>query len=141
MQDVADNRLSDAVRAFLAERRFAVLGTVNGDGSVQQSVMWYELRGDHVMMNTARGRVKDRNLLRDPRVSICVEDEYRYVTISGRVELVEDQAIAQADIRALAIRYDGLEKAEQMVRDSFGKQQRITILLPIEHMDAHGFDE
>ena len=138
---MADNRLSAEARAFLAERRFAVLATLNADGSIQQTVMWYELRGDHVMMNTARGRVKDRNLLRDPRVSICVEDGYRYVTIAGRVELVEDRATAQADIRALAIRYDGLERAERQVRDSFGKQQRVTILLPIEHVDVHGFDE
>ena len=133
--------LDDAVRRFLEERRFAVLATVNPDGAAQQTVMWYELRGDHVMMNTARGRKKDRNLLRDRRVSICVEDGYRFVTIEGVVELVEDQAVAQADIKALAERYDGPERAEEMARDRFRKQERITLLLPIGRVMTHGFDD
>ena len=133
--------LDDAVRRFLEEKRFAVLATVNPDGSPQQTVMWYELRGDHIMMNTKRGRKKDRNLLRDRRVSICVEDGYRFVTIAGVVELVEDQATAQADIKALAERYHGATRAEEMARDQFGKQERITLILPIGQVMTHGFDE
>ena len=141
--DEEDERvaLDDAVRRFLEEKRFAVLATVNPDGSAQQTVMWYELRGDHVMMNTARGRKKDRNLLRDRRVSICVEDGYRFVTIAGVVELIEDQATAQADIKALAERYDGPAKAEAMARDRFRQQERITLLLPIERVVSHGFGD
>jgi PPOX class probable F420-dependent enzyme len=128
------------VRAFLEERRFAVLATINPDGTVQQSVMWYELRGDHIMMNTARGRFKDRNLLSDLRISICVEDQYRYVTIKGTAELNEDPAQGQEDIKALATRYDGEQEAERMMREVFGKQHRVSILLPIDKVDAHGFD-
>jgi len=134
--------LSGAVRAFLEEPRFATLATINPDGSVQQTVMWYAPRGgDRILMNTARGRKKDRNLLRDRRVSICVEDGYRYVTIAGEVELVEDQATAQADIAALAERYHGPERAAEMVRDGFARQERISLLLPIEKVDAHGFGD
>ena len=133
-------QLDPQVRAFLEERRFAVLATLNEDGTIQQTVMWYELRGDHVMMNTRRGRVKDRNILDDPRVSICVEDERRYVTIAGRIEFVEDQATAQADIKALAVRYDGPERAEEQAR-TFARQERVTLLLPIERVIARGFDE
>src|SRR5688572_30982013 len=96
--------------------------------------MWYELRGDHVMMNTRRGRVKDRNILDNPRVSLCIEDERRYVTIAGRIEFVEDQATAQADIKALAVRYDGPARAEEQVRDAFSRQERVTLLLPIEQV-------
>ena len=125
-------KLSDKVRAFLEEPRYAVLATLNEDGSIQQTVMWYQLRGDHVMMNTRRGRVKDRNMLRDRRVSLCVEDEYRYVTIAGEITLIEDQATAQADIKALAVRYNGPEKGEEQARTLFSKQERITILLPID---------
>ncbi|MEO5953098.1 MAG: PPOX class F420-dependent oxidoreductase, partial [Chloroflexia bacterium] len=79
--------LTDSVKAFLGERRFAVLATINPDGMPQQSTMWYELRGDHIMMNTLVGRKKERNLKRDPRVSICIEDEYNYLTITGTAEL------------------------------------------------------
>ena len=53
-------------RAFLNEKRFAVLATINKDGTPQQTVMWYELQGDEIMMNTAHGRLKDRNLAARP---------------------------------------------------------------------------
>jgi PPOX class probable F420-dependent enzyme len=132
--------IDSKVRQFLEERRFAVLGTINPDGTVQQTVMWYQLQGDKIMMNTRRGRVKDQNLLRDQRISICVEDEYKYVTISGVVEIDDDRERGHATIEALATRYDGAEEAERMMREVFGKQHRVTLLLPIEKLDAHGFD-
>ncbi|HEY8446616.1 MAG TPA: PPOX class F420-dependent oxidoreductase [Thermomicrobiales bacterium] len=138
---MANARLSPAVRAFLEEPRFAILATINPDGSPQQSVMWYRLDGDCVMMNTSRGRVKDRNLTRDPRASICVEDGYRFVTISGRVQLIDDQSQAKADIHALAVRYHGPERADEMMREQFSKQQRVTIQLSIDRVVASGFDE
>src|SRR3712207_6819408 len=102
--------------------------------------MWYEPRGDTIVMNTKRGRQKDRNLGRDPRASLCVEDGYRYVTLNGTIETIEDQATAQADIAALARRYHDPRKAEEMVRDVFAHQQRITLLLHIDRVDVHGFD-
>lgn len=132
--------LRDDVRAFLEEERFGVLGTINANGSPQQTVMWYLLRGDTIMMNTARGRRKDRNLIRDPRASICFEDGYRYVTLGGTITLIEDQKTAQADIEALATRYHGAEQAAEMMRDDYGKQQRVTLLLKIERVETHGFD-
>jgi len=133
--------LGERVREFLEEPRFAVLSTINPDGMPQQTVMWYRLDGDAVVMNTARGRKKDRNLLRDRRVSICVEDGYRYVTIAGEVELIEDRATAQADIQALAARYHGDARAEEMMRELFSRQERITLRLPVTRVDAHGFEE
>ena len=129
------------VRRFLEERRFAVLGTINPDGTVQQTVMWYQVQGDTIMMNTRRGRVKDQNLLRDQRISICVEDEYKYVTISGTVEIDDDRERGHATIKALATRYGGADEAERGMRELFGKQHRVTLLLPIEKLDAHGFDD
>src|SRR5262245_31754408 len=97
------NKLSDKARAFLEEKRFAVLATLNHDGTPQLTTMWYELQGDEIMMNTADGRVKAHNLRRDPRIAICLEDGYSYLTISGRVRLDDDQATAQADIYRLAL--------------------------------------
>ncbi|HEY7357905.1 MAG TPA: PPOX class F420-dependent oxidoreductase [Ktedonobacterales bacterium] len=126
--------LTPAARAFLSELRFAALATINKDGSPQQTTMWYDLDGDTILMNTAAGRVKHRNLLRDPRASICVVDGYRWVTISGQVALNDDQAVAQPDIKRLAIRYHGQEKGEKQARESFSKQQRVTIRLKIERV-------
>jgi PPOX class probable F420-dependent enzyme len=133
-------QLSEDVRTFLEEARFAVLATVNANGSPQQTVMWYELRGDTIVMNTRRGRKKDRNLIRDPRVSLCIEDGFRYVTLEGTIELVDDPATGQTDIAALARRYHNAAKAEQMVREEFAFQERVTLLLHVERADVHGFD-
>jgi PPOX class probable F420-dependent enzyme len=133
-------QLRDDVRAFLEEERFGVLGTVNADGSPQQTVMWFELRGDTIVMNTKRGRKKDRNLARDPRASLCIEDGFRYVTLDGALETIEDQATAQADIGALARRYHDADTAEKMARDVFAPQERITLLLHVDRVDVHGFD-
>ncbi|MFN8665095.1 MAG: PPOX class F420-dependent oxidoreductase [Thermomicrobiales bacterium] len=132
--------LRSDVRAFLDEPRFGVLATINGDGSPQQTVMWYQFRGDTVMMNTARGRKKDRNLLRDSRASLCIEDGYRYVTLDGVITLYEDQEIAQADIAALARRYHEPEEAEQMIRTAFQPAQRVSLILTVSRVETHGFD-
>jgi PPOX class probable F420-dependent enzyme len=122
---------------FLREKRFAVMATINKDGTPQQTVMWYDLRGDRIMMNTAAGRVKEGNLQRDPRISLCIEDGYKYVTIKGKVELDYDQDRAQADIKALAIRYKGEDEGEQMARNTFSKQERITLYMSIDQVDTH----
>lgn len=133
--------LSPAARAFLEEPRFCVLADIGRDGVPHQTVLWYELQGDEIMMNTARGRAKDRNLSRDGRASFCVEDGRRYVTIVGTCTLNwEDQEQAQADIRALAVRYDGEEVAERMATGQFTKQVRETIRMTIERVDEHGFE-
>jgi PPOX class probable F420-dependent enzyme len=132
--------LREEVRAFLAERRYGVLATVNADGSPQQTVMWYELQGDTVMMNTLRGRRKERNLLRDTRVSLCVEEGMRYVTLAGKIEINEDHAAGQASIAALARRYEGADEAARLVRETFSRQHRVTLTLRIASVDTHGFD-
>ena len=129
--------LDDKVRKFLEEKRFAVLATAGKDGVPRQTVMWYELQGDRIMMNTAVGRLKEKNLSRDPRLSFCVEEEYKYVTITGRAELDYDPQRSQADIRALAIRYHGQEKGEDMSRDLFSKQARVTVYMTIDDVDPH----
>ncbi|HJZ50009.1 MAG TPA: PPOX class F420-dependent oxidoreductase [Roseiflexaceae bacterium] len=126
--------LSDKARAFLVEKRFAVLATINPNGTPQLTTMWYELQGDEIMMNTKVGRAKEHNLRRDQRISICVEDGYHYVTVSGTARLIDDQPTAQADIKRLAERYHNPQKAEQMSRDQFSKEQRMTFRMSIERV-------
>lgn len=103
-------------------------------------MLWYELAGDEVLMNTAKGRIKAPNLSLDPRISFCLEDGYRCLTITGTATLVEDQPSAQGDIRRLAIRYHGEEHGDAMSRDQFGQQERVTIRMSIGRVDAHGFE-
>lgn len=128
--------LSEAVRAFLEEVRFAVAATINPDGTPQQTVVWYELRGNEVIMNIAKGRLKERNLRHDPRMSVCIEDGYRYVTLKGRAVL--DEANAQKDIEAILIRYHGPERAREMMRSQFSKEQRVTVRMRIEKISGIG---
>lgn len=132
--------LRSDVRAFLDEPRFGVLATINNDGSPQQTVMWYQLRDDTIMMNTARGRKKDRNLLRDGRASLCVDGGYRYVTFDGVITVYDDQEIAQADIAALARRYHEPDEAEEMIRTAFQPQERVSLILTVSRVETHGFD-
>jgi PPOX class probable F420-dependent enzyme len=131
--------LTAAQREFLDERRFAVVGTTNPDGSPHLAVMWYLIDGDEIVVNSARGRVKDRNLAKDPRMSVVIEDEYRWIRIDGRARIEHDQAITHEDIRRLATRYYRDErKVEEAMRNNFSKQHRITYRLSIRHVAGEG---
>src|SRR5579871_1616653 len=130
--------LTPPVRAFLEERRYAVIATINETGMPHLTPIWYELQGETLLMNTASGRLKQRNLRRDPRVSICVVDEERYVTLYGRAVLIDDQVEAQADDMRLAVRYDGPAKAEERA-PTIARQQRVTIRMTLTHVHARGF--
>jgi PPOX class probable F420-dependent enzyme len=137
---MARTALTAAQRAFLEEKRFAVVGTKNPDGSPHLAVMWYVLDGDDIVVNSADGRVKDRNLAADPRMSLVVEDGYRWIRFDGRAQIEHDQATAQADIRRLAARYyEDERKVADAVRNNFGKQHRITYRLPISRVSGEGF--
>lgn len=129
--------LNDRVRAFLEAPRFAVLATLNRDGTAQQSTMWFELQGDAIMMNTAAGRKKVGNMERDPRVSLCIPDGYTYVTLKGRVELNYDKEQGQSDIARLAVRYHGPEEAQRVI-PAYREQHRISIRMTVDHVSAHG---
>jgi PPOX class probable F420-dependent enzyme len=91
-------KLSDNARAKVEGPNFGYLATVMPDGSPQVSPVWVDIDGDAVLVNTASGRVKERNMRRDPRVAISIADkdnQYEKVDIRGRVaEWVEgDEAV------------------------------------------------
>ncbi|HEU0000556.1 MAG TPA: PPOX class F420-dependent oxidoreductase [Ktedonobacteraceae bacterium] len=125
--------LSEKARAFLREKRFAVLATLNKDGTPQLTTMWYLLENDGtILMNTKAGRLKERNMRRDPRISVCFEDNYNYLTIKGRVEMIDDSQISQRDIYRLSARYHGEEKAKKQMETQFSREQRVTLRLKPE---------
>ncbi|MEK6225653.1 MAG: PPOX class F420-dependent oxidoreductase [Chloroflexota bacterium] len=134
------SELRPAQRTFLAEKRFAVVGSKNPDDSPHLAVMWYLLDGDDIVVNSAQGRIKDRNLAADPRMSVLVEDGYRWIRVDGRAAIEHDQTIAHADIRRLAARYyEDERKVEEAVKNNFSKQHRITYRLPIRRVASEGF--
>ena len=132
--------LTDEPRAFLDEVHFAVVATINADGSPQLTTVWYIRDGDALLINTEAGRLKDRNLRRDPRLAITVlsADAYRFITVRGTCTL--DEASGQEVVHRLAVRYNGRASAEQQMRESFGKQRRVTIRLPLDTMYMYGFE-
>ena len=130
--------LSEKARAFLREKRFAVLATLNKDGTPQLTTMWYLLENDGtILMNTRAGRLKERNMRRDPRISLCFEDGYNYLTIKGRVEMIDDPQISQRDIHRLSARYHGEEKAKRQMETQFSKEQRVTLHLRPEKVQEY----
>ena len=96
-------------RDILDKKGFAHLATVGTDGHPQVTPVWVDFDGTHVRFNTARGRVKDKNLGKNPRVALSVLDPdnpYRYVQIRGRVTEMTEQG-ADAHIDSLAKKYLG----------------------------------
>lgn len=131
--------LSEAVRAFLEQPHHCVMATVNRDGTPQLTTMWYDLDGEIVVLNTTRGLLKERNLRRDPRMAICVSDGPRYVTVSGRAEIVEDRALQAEEVARLATRYLGRRLGAQRW-DVIAAHDRLGIHLYVERVVSQGID-
>lgn len=117
--------LSDKARKLFEDPNFLFVATVNADGSPQVTPVWTALDNGHITFNTAVGRVKERNLRRDPRVGLSItakDDPFKKVDIAGRVvDFIEgDEAYAQID--DLAEKYIGqrpypwLQEGEQRVK-------------------------
>ena len=134
------SKLTEAQRAFLQEKRFAVVGSKNPDGSPHLAVMWYLVDGDDFVVNSAQGRRKDRNLAADPRLTVLVEDGYRWIRVDGTARIDHDQSIAHAVIRRLASRYyEDERRVEEQMKNHFTKQHRITYRLAIRRVSSEGF--
>jgi PPOX class probable F420-dependent enzyme len=103
--------LSPATIELLEGRNYAVLATINPDGSPHTSTMWVGCDGGDVVMSTVEGRRKHRNMIRDPRVSLAVIDSAdgeNYVELRGRVTMTPDVGLI-VDNR-LSWKYDGKDK-------------------------------
>lgn len=87
-----DLTLSESAREVLDGPHIAVLATSNADGRPQSTVIFVKRDGDAVLFSTIKGRVKTRNMARDPRVSLLVVDwaKGRYIEIRGSVEITDD---------------------------------------------------
>jgi PPOX class probable F420-dependent enzyme len=101
--------LTDSDLELLTGGNYAVLVTLYEDGAPHSTVTWVDATDGHVLVNTAEGRRKDRNLRRDPRAAVTVigEDFYRWVSIQGTVVDRVTGPQADAHIDRLSRRYDG----------------------------------
>jgi PPOX class probable F420-dependent enzyme len=90
-------------------KALAQLATLMPDGSPQVSPVWVDYDGGHILINSAKGRVKDKNMRRDPRVALDFLDPqnpYRHLSVRGRVVEITEQG-ADAHIDKLAKKYLG----------------------------------
>lgn len=104
--------IPDKYRDLFTKRAFASLATLMPDGGPQVTPVWVDIEGDSVIVNTAKGRQKDKNMRRDPRVALAVIDPdnpYRYLEIRGRVVEIVEQG-ADAHIDKMAKKYLGADK-------------------------------
>ena len=104
--------IPEKYRDLFQKRAFANLTTLMPDGSPQVTPVWCDFDGEHVIFNSAKGRQKDRNVRRDPRVAMALmdpENPYRYLEIRGRVVEITEEG-ANAGIDKLAKKYLGVDK-------------------------------
>lgn len=104
--------IPDKYLDLFSKRAFASLATLMPDSSPQVTPVWVDLEGDFVIVNTARGRQKDKNMRRDPRVAMAIidpENPYRYLEIRGRVAEITEEG-ADAHIDKMAKKYLGADK-------------------------------
>jgi PPOX class probable F420-dependent enzyme len=106
-------QLTEQQRTFLDEVRYAVVGTLNPDGSIQQTVLWYMREENQIFLSTGAHSVKVRNLSRNPHITLTLEDGGRYLTISGTATI--EPASPELRMR-MAVRYVGPERAEEWVQ-------------------------
>ena len=94
---------------LFTKKAFGILATLMPDGSPQATPVWLDYDGQFVYFNSARGRVKDRNVRRDPRVAISIpdpENPYRYLEVRGRVVDITEKG-ADDHINKLSQKYLG----------------------------------
>ena len=106
--------LNEASRALIDGLNFASIATINPDGSPQTSVVWVTRDGDDLLFSTVIGRRKERNLRRDPRVSVTIFDQqspYTYIEVRGSVTL--DPQGGRELIDALSNKYVGRDYDEE----------------------------
>jgi len=123
-------------RDLFNKRAFASLTTLMPDGSPQTTPVWVDFDGNLVIFNSAKGRQKDRNVRRDPRVALAIIDPdnpYRYLEIRGKVvEITEDGAADH--IHKMAKKYLGVDKYP------YGQPGEVRVLYKIrpEHTTTMG---
>ena len=103
--------MDDKVIKLFEERNLVFIATIMKDGSPQLSPVWADFKDEHVLVNTAEGRIKHKNVLRDPRVAISVVNQNNpldMTTIRGKViDIIPDYEYEHAN--KLTKKYMGIE--------------------------------
>ena len=128
--------IPEKFRDLFTKKAFASLTTLMPDGSPQTTPVWCDTDGEHVIFNSAKGRQKDRNVRRDPRVAMAIIDPdnpYRYLEIRGKVVEISEQG-ANSHIDKMAKKYLDKDKYP------FGQPGEVRVVYKIrpEHTTTMG---
>ena len=128
---------AEEARAFLAEgARTAHVATTRADGSPHVVPVWYLVDGDALVFTCARDSVKGRNLARDPRLAVAVDDDrfpYAFATVSGPAEIAERPDDFLAWTTRIARRYVGPQRAEHYGAQNF-RLDDLLVRVPLERL-------
>lgn len=125
--------------AFLAGKHNAILATIKQDGSPQLTPVWYRWDGEQFWVSITKERAKYKNILRDPRVSLCIDDAGTFTTViaSGKAHLTEDNL--WVDTLKIVERYRGAMEGAAYVKSMQEKKEpRVLLVLKPEKMISWG---
>ncbi|MFD0307990.1 PPOX class F420-dependent oxidoreductase [Streptomyces sp. NPDC127119] len=128
-------------RAFVSHgTRTGKLSTVRADGRPHVAPIWFVLDGDDLVFNTGKDTVKGRNLARDGRVALCVDDDrppFAYVVVQGQAQISEDLDDVRLWAGRIGSRYMGEERAEEFAARN-GVPGELLVRVRIEKVLAEG---
>ena len=128
--------LSEKQAALFTDRNWGVIATVREDGSAHATPVWIDYDGEHVLVNSALGRTKVKNIERDPRATVTVlpaeNQQAGYVMVSGPATIVEEGAREHIDM--LAKKYLGKDKYPYLGPG----EKRVIIEIESERIDGYG---
>src|SRR6476619_545163 len=127
--------IPESFKDLFTKVAFAHVATVMPDGSPQVTPVWVDYDGSHIIINSARGRVKDRNMKVGASVAVEImdaENSYRYLQVRGKVAEVTEEG-ADASIDKLAKKYMGVDSYPGRNPN----EQRVIYKISIDKLDLH----
>lgn len=125
---------------FLAEKRNASMATIRANGSPQLTPVWYHWDGERFIISITKERAKYKNLVRDPRMSLCIDDVtgYTYYVAEGKAQIRETDI--WDDTRKILVKYRG-EEGGAAYLEQLKKQNRVLVVLKPTRVEKHGLTE
>lgn len=132
-------------RRFLLDTlRTAKLATVRPDGRPHVAPVWFDLDGHALVFSTGERSVKGRNLIADPRLSICVDDErppFAFVLVQGKAELSRDPVALREWAGRIGARYMGIDKADRLAELNGGPGNLLVRVIPTHIVSENSITE
>jgi PPOX class probable F420-dependent enzyme len=132
MSEQSNGKLSDPdIRELFERKNFVFLSSLMKDGSPHVTPTWVDIENGNLLVNTAIGRIKHRNISRDPRVALSMIDQnnqYEMVTIRGKVIEQITGEIAEKHIDKLSKKYIGIDKYPRRSK----REQRVILKIKPE---------